>query len=57
MEVHFQYSPYSTVKELIDDLFPYVKKYVESKYKAYYMTSSSSLVYVGMKGWILKEGL
>lgn len=57
MEVHFQYSPYSTVKELIEDLFPYLRRHLTAKYKPYYTTSSLPLGYSTMKAWILKDGL
>jgi hypothetical protein len=48
-EVHFQYSLYSTVKNLIEDLTSYVRKYLDEKSRFSKISKTHP-----MKVWILK---
>lgn len=52
LEVHCQYSLYTTVKEFIEDLTSYVRKYVEEKFR-YSKIAKNHL----MKVWLLREDL
>jgi hypothetical protein len=44
------------VKELIEDVFPYLKKTIEAKYRSPYGMNLPT-TYVAMKVWTLKEDL
>ena len=52
LEVHCQYSLYSTVRDFIEDLTSYVRKYADEKHR-YAKISKNHL----MKVWLLKEDL